>query len=169
VPQRGVGLDSLRAGDALLLQPDGALWIALPGLGLGYLESEWRQTAEYSGVESGLQGAICRALAPARADGFWLGGLNGTLERLTRSGSIVQADGDILGRLQNLKLLAVAEDSPGNGLGSAALSTNGAPTTHRIRRLTPRSTRCSLPVTGLSGCRRRVVVCSNVIRRPARS
>ncbi|MDI1251869.1 hybrid sensor histidine kinase/response regulator [Thermomonas sp.] len=114
VPQRGVGLDSLRAGDALLLQPDGALWIPLPGLGLGYLESEWRQTAEYSGVENGLQGAICRALAPARADGFWLGGLNGALERLTRSGSIVQADGDILGRLQNLKLLAVAEDSPGN-------------------------------------------------------
>ncbi len=109
-PQRGVSLNGQRAGENLLLQPNGALWVPLPGSGLGYLGSEWRQTAKYSAGENELQGAIYRALAPALDGGFRLAGMNGMLEHLAQSGRIDQADSDILRRLQNVKLLAVVED-----------------------------------------------------------
>ncbi len=114
VPQRGERLAGLRLVETLLLQSDGALWVPLSGFGLGFLSSDWRQTAEYSGVDNSVRGNLYRALAPARAGGFWLGGWNGTLEQLTSDGSIVQADSDIATRLQDVKLLAVAEDLAGN-------------------------------------------------------
>lgn len=113
-PQRGLSLNGQRAGENVLLQADGALWAPLSGLGLGYLGSEWRKTAKYSGGENGLQGAIYRALTPAAAGGFRLAGMNGMLEHVTRSGEIDQADNDILRRLQNIKLLSVVEDSQHN-------------------------------------------------------
>ena len=40
--------------------------------------------------------------------------MNGMLEHLTLAGGIEPADGDILARLQNVKLLAVLDDSQGN-------------------------------------------------------
>ncbi|MDQ3159834.1 MAG: ATP-binding protein, partial [Pseudomonadota bacterium] len=113
-PQRGIGLNGHRTGENLLLQPDGALWVPMPGLGLGYLGSEWRQTAKYSGGENELQGAIYRAVAPAHAGGFRLAGMNGVLEHLTQGGGIIQAETDTLGRLKNVKLLSVVEDSERN-------------------------------------------------------
>ena len=61
-----------------------------------------------------MQGAIYRAIAPARAGGFWLAGMNGMLEDLTLAGGIEPADSDILARLQNVKLIAVVEDSQRN-------------------------------------------------------
>ncbi|MGV8921811.1 MAG: two-component regulator propeller domain-containing protein [Thermomonas sp.] len=113
-PQRELSLNGQRAGENLLLQPDGALWASVKGAGLGYLGSEWRQAAKYSGGENELQGAIYRAIAPARAGGFWLAGMNGMLEDLTLAGGIEPADSDILARLQNVKLIAVVEDSQRN-------------------------------------------------------
>lgn len=113
-PQRGMSMNGLRAGESLLLQPSGALWVPLTGIGLGYLGSDWRQTAKYSSGESELKGGIYRTLAPAGDGGFRLAGTNGKLEHLTPDGKINQADSDILARLQNVTLLAVVEDLQGN-------------------------------------------------------
>ncbi len=114
VPQRTSGQEIPAGFTTILSQGDGALWVAAPGLGVGYLGSEWRLTARYAGTKDGLQGGVYRTLGNARAEGFWLGGMNGMLEHLKLDGTIVQADSDVLSRLQKLKLRAVVEDETGN-------------------------------------------------------
>lgn len=97
----------------LLRQPDGALWVPVAGLGLGYLHSGWRQLARLDGPQDGLQGALYRALAPARDGGFWLGGFNGVVERLHADGSVESLDEASLDRLRSVKPLSIAEDRDG--------------------------------------------------------
>ena len=112
-PVRLGGPDIPRGVMALLRDADGALWAPVAGLGLGYLRPDWRQLALYSGAMDGLQGAMYRALAPAREGGFWLGGLNGSVERLAADGSILRLDEDSLERLRSIKPLAIVEDAGG--------------------------------------------------------
>jgi ligand-binding sensor domain-containing protein/nitrogen-specific signal transduction histidine kinase len=107
------GPDIPRGIPTLLQDADGALWTPVAGAGLGYLRPDWPQLARYAGAMDGLQGAMYRALAPARDGGFWLGGLNGTVERLTLDGGIGRLDADSLERLRTIKPLAVAEDTEG--------------------------------------------------------
>ena len=112
-PVRLGGPDIPRGVMALLQDADGALWAPVAGLGLGYLRPDWRQLAQYSGAMDGLQGAMYRALAPSREGGFWLGGLNGSVERLAADGSILRLDEDSLERLRSIKPLSIAEDHGG--------------------------------------------------------
>lgn len=113
VPVRAGGPDIPRALSALLRQPDGALWVPLAGIGLGYLHSGWRQLARLDNAQDGLQGALYRALAPARDGGFWLGGFNGMVERLHPDGSLEPLDEASLDRLRGVKLFSIAEDREG--------------------------------------------------------
>jgi signal transduction histidine kinase/CheY-like chemotaxis protein len=113
-PQRLGGAEIPHGINALLLQSDGALWVPVSGYGLGYLRSDWHQTARYSGVADDLQGTMYRALAPARAGGFWLGGYNGMVERLAPDGGITRLDAASLGRLSNSKPTAIAESHSGS-------------------------------------------------------
>jgi len=113
VPVRTGGPDIPRGITTLLRQPGGGLWVPVTGVGLGYLRADWRRSARYSGPGDGLQGAMYRALAPARAGGLWLGGYNGAVERLGADGSIVRLDADSSARLANVKLSAIAEDREG--------------------------------------------------------
>ena len=113
VPVRLGGPDIPRPINAILLDPEGALWVPVAGLGLGYLRSDWRQLAQYSGAVDGLQGAMYRALAPSRSGGFWLGGYSGSVEHLAADGSIERLDGDSLARLRGVKLQAIVEDRDG--------------------------------------------------------
>jgi ligand-binding sensor domain-containing protein/CheY-like chemotaxis protein/nitrogen-specific signal transduction histidine kinase len=112
-PVRLGGPDIPRGVMALLQDADGALWAPVAGLGLGYLRPDWRQLAQYSGAPDGLQGAMYRALAASREGGFWLGGLNGSVERLAADGSITRLDEDSLERLRSIKPLAIVEDAGG--------------------------------------------------------
>ena len=112
-PVRLGGPDIPRGVLALLQDADGALWAPVAGLGLGYLRPDWRQLAQYSGAMDGLQGAMYRALSPSREGGFWLAGLNGTVERLAADGSILRLDEDSLERLRSIKPLAIVEDAGG--------------------------------------------------------
>ncbi|MFS8136620.1 MAG: ATP-binding protein [Thermomonas sp.] len=112
-PQQMREAEIPHALNALLLQSDGALWVPVSGFGIGYLRSDWRQTAQFSGVADGLQGAMYRALAPARDGGFWLGGYNGMVERLGPDGSITRLDAAIQERLRDSKLSAITEDHDG--------------------------------------------------------
>ena len=113
VPQRMGPTEIPRAVGAILLQPDGALWVPIPGFGLGYLRSNWRQVAQYSGAADGLQGALYRALAPAPGGGFWLAGYNGIVERLSADGRVVPLDAASLARLVNSKPASIVEDHQG--------------------------------------------------------
>jgi len=73
---------------ALLRQDDGAMWVALPSRGLGYLRSDWRRTAVMD-ERHGLRGGVYRGSAPAAAGGVWLVGGTGLLERLdTATGEV---------------------------------------------------------------------------------
>ena len=110
VPQRGRGPDIPRTVKALLLQSDGALWAPVTGVGLGYLRSDWRQFAAYSGAADGLNGAMYRGLAPAREGGFWLAGYNGVVERLAVDGSLSGLDDASQYRLKGMKFTAVLDD-----------------------------------------------------------
>jgi signal transduction histidine kinase/sugar lactone lactonase YvrE len=112
-PVRTGKLEIPRSINALLLQPNGALWAPFTGFGLGYLRSDWRQVAQFSGAEDGLQGAMYRALAPANGDGFWLGGYNGVVERLGTEAGISRLDPASLARLSNSKTAAMVEDRQG--------------------------------------------------------
>lgn len=112
-PVRTGGPDIPRGISSLLPQPGGGLWVPVTGVGLGYLRSEWRESALYSGQVDGLQGAMYRALAPARGGGLWLGGYNGAVERLRSDGTVQRLDADSLARLHNVKLAAIAEDGEG--------------------------------------------------------
>ena len=107
------GPDIPRGISSLLPQPGGGLWVPVTGVGLGYLHSQWRQSALYSGQRDDLQGAMYRALAPSREGGLWLGGYNGAVERLLSDGTIQRLDADSLARLQNVKLVGIAEDNAG--------------------------------------------------------
>ncbi len=105
------GPDIPRAVSALSTERDGALWVPLMGLGLGYLRSDWRQLAEFRGAVDGLQGGIYRALGKAGDGGAWLGGLGGMVEHMDADGVVTALDEDALTRLRNIKLAAIAEDA----------------------------------------------------------
>ncbi|MBO9716086.1 MAG: response regulator [Pseudoxanthomonas sp.] len=94
---------------ALLRQEDGALWVALPSRGLGYLRSDWRRTAVLD-ESHGLHGGLYRGIAPARRGGVWLAGRAGTVERLdTTTGTVTEQPGKSLGTRPNV----ILEDGAG--------------------------------------------------------
>ncbi|HLM53176.1 MAG TPA: two-component regulator propeller domain-containing protein, partial [Pseudoxanthomonas sp.] len=66
---------------AVLRQPDGALWAGLPMRGLGYLRSDWRRIAALSPAQ-GFGGGIYQGMAPARAGGVWLTSTLGAVQRI---------------------------------------------------------------------------------------
>jgi signal transduction histidine kinase len=105
------GPDIPRAISALSIERNGALWVPLAGLGLGYLRSDWRQLAEFHGEADGLRGGMYRALGRAADGGVWLAGLGGVIERMDRDGAVTALEDDALARLRNVKPAAIAEDA----------------------------------------------------------
>lgn len=111
VPLGGPGIT--KSVQTLLLQDDNALWVPVPGAGLGYLRSDWRRVAQFARSADGLSAVLYRAIAPARDGGVWLGGQNGAVERLDAQGAIERLDDAERERLDGLLLSAVAEDRAG--------------------------------------------------------
>ncbi|WP_330946732.1 ATP-binding protein [Thermomonas sp. LB-4] len=105
------GPDIPRAISALSIERNGALWVPLAGLGLGYLRSDWRQLAEFHGAADGLRGGMYRALGRAADGGVWLAGLGGVIEHMDRDGAVTALEDDALARLRNVKPAAIAEDA----------------------------------------------------------
>lgn len=109
-PQRTGRLNIPRNINSILLQSDGGLWVPLPGIGLGYLRSDWRQLSEFdSRGGATLQGGMYRAIAPAYDQGFWLAGYNGVVERLKPSGDVTRVYDAVHVRLRDSKPNAIAE------------------------------------------------------------
>lgn len=100
---------------AILRQPDGGLWMSLPGLGLGYLRSDWRSIAQLrkSVDGSGLLGSSYRFVTPARAGGLWMAAVDSYIERVD-DGRVVERIGeDIRQRLPASKPMTMLEDERG--------------------------------------------------------
>lgn len=113
VPVATGGPGMAKAVQSLLLQDDGALWTPVAGAGLGFLRSDWRGVAQFARTPGGLSAPLYPALAPARAGGVWLGGVDGTVERLDADGLVTRLGEDERARLKDLRLLAIAEDRSG--------------------------------------------------------
>jgi signal transduction histidine kinase/CheY-like chemotaxis protein/sugar lactone lactonase YvrE len=111
VHENGPGIN--KAVASLLLQPDGALWAPIPGIGLGYLRADWRQLAQFARSDDGLTGALYRGVTPALRGGVWLASNVGAPERLAADGSVQHWPPATLEALQATKLAAIAEGPRG--------------------------------------------------------
>lgn len=100
---------------AILRQPDGGLWAALPGLGLGYLRSDWRAIAQLRkrADGTGLLGSSYRVVTPARAGGMWMAAVDGYIERVDASGVVERIGEDIREQLPASKPMSMVEDKLG--------------------------------------------------------
>jgi signal transduction histidine kinase/CheY-like chemotaxis protein/sugar lactone lactonase YvrE len=111
VHENGPGIN--KAVASLLLQPDGALWAPIPGIGLGYLRADWRQLAQFARSTDGLTGALYRGVTPALHGGVWLASNVGAPERLAADGSVEHLPPAAIEALHATKLAAVVEDPRG--------------------------------------------------------
>lgn len=115
-----------RALQQMLRQDDGALWMPVPGVGLGYLRPDWRRMAVLSSEEGGLSGQLYRDVVPARDGGLWLLARGGQLERLGPDGRVRPVRPDLWERLEQLRPLTMVEDPVGRlwigGSGPGALA-----------------------------------------------
>ena len=107
------GIEIPRVINALLAEPDGALWVPVAGRGLGYLRADWRQAARLQGEGDGLQGAMDRTMGFAREGGTWLGGVNGVVEYLPRNGIARPLEADARARLRDIRTASIVEDRAG--------------------------------------------------------
>ena len=100
---------------ALLRQPDGGLWVGLPGLGLGYLRPDWRALAQLRnrGDGAGLLGETYRVTAPARAGGLWLAAVDGHVERVNAAGVVERIAEAIRIQMPTSKPVSLVEDQRG--------------------------------------------------------
>ena len=94
-------------------QGTGAIWVPVPGVGLGYLPPDWRRIAEFRGEDDALSAQLYRAVTPARKGGVWLAGTRGELERLDRDGSTVPVAPGVLEALEGLTPWALREHRDG--------------------------------------------------------
>ncbi|MEP6632599.1 MAG: ATP-binding protein [Luteimonas sp.] len=81
---------AVRPVHTVLVQNNGAVWVPVPGKGLGYLRSDWRRIASLSKSDDGLAGDLYRGIATSARGGFWLTGTTtGVVEHLDpRSGAV---------------------------------------------------------------------------------
>jgi signal transduction histidine kinase/CheY-like chemotaxis protein len=104
-----------KAVAVVLLQPDGALWAPVHGVGLGYLRPDWRAVAQFARDErGGLSGGLYQAIAPARAGGFWLGNDAGVVERIGTDGRVHRVREEARRAFDGFKFSAVLEDPDGD-------------------------------------------------------
>jgi signal transduction histidine kinase/ligand-binding sensor domain-containing protein/CheY-like chemotaxis protein len=97
----------------MLRQPDGAMWFPVSGVGLGYLQPDWRRIAPFRGEQDGLSAGLYLGVAVAAEGGVWLAGERGQLERLGSDGSVTPLDEALLARLNGAKAASVLEDRDG--------------------------------------------------------
>ncbi len=97
----------------MLRQPNGAMWFPVPGVGLGYLQPDWRRIAEFSRERDGLSAELYPGIALARDGGVWLAGERGQLERLDADGNLIAMDEAVRDQLEGARAMSLLEDSAG--------------------------------------------------------
>ena len=131
-----------RALQQMLRQDDGALWMPVPGVGLGFLRPDWRRMATLSGQDDGLAGEFYRDVVPASDGGLWVLARGGQLEHLAPDGTVRPVHPRLWGQLERLRPLTLAEDDAGRlwigGSGTGTLARID-PDTGALRTWTPES------------------------------
>ncbi len=97
----------------VLQQGDGAVWIPVQGVGLGYLRPDWRGLAQFTRVESGRADSLYRNIVSAEQGGVWLLGNDGELGRLDREGIFQPVSPGIRAMLKGHRPLSIVEDNLG--------------------------------------------------------
>ncbi|MGQ4661598.1 ATP-binding protein [Lysobacter sp. F6437] len=97
----------------ILRQSNGAMWFPVPGVGLGYLQPDWRRIAQFDREHHGLSSEFYRDIAIAADGGTWLFGARGELERLDAEGVVHGLDEAVQDQLAGSAGLSVLEDSAG--------------------------------------------------------
>src|SRR5690606_24613707 len=98
----------------ILRQPNGAMWFPVPGVGLGYLQPDWRRIAQFDREHHGLSSEFYRDIAIAADGGNWLFGARGELERLDAQGVVHAVDEALQDPLSGSTGMSVLEDAAGN-------------------------------------------------------
>ncbi|MGV8940351.1 MAG: ATP-binding protein [Lysobacter sp.] len=98
----------------MLREPNGAMWFPVPGVGLGYLQPDWRRIAQFSRERDGLAAELYPGVAPARGGGVWLAGERAELERLDRDGHVLPASAAVQAQLKGLRAMSILEDDTGD-------------------------------------------------------
>ncbi|MGY0620292.1 hybrid sensor histidine kinase/response regulator [Lysobacter sp. A378] len=97
----------------MIKQADGAMWFPVPGVGLGYLPSDWRRIAQFNREPDGLTAELYPGVAAARDGGLWLAGERAELERLDPQGRVLPVDEAIQAQLEGARAMSVVEDPAG--------------------------------------------------------
>jgi len=101
------------AVQSLLLQADGALWVPVYGMGLGYLRSDWRGVAQFARGSFDLTGDRYHAIIPAREGGVWALARNGAVERMDRRGVVDRLSAQVTDAIKEDRPVALAVDTSG--------------------------------------------------------
>jgi len=97
----------------MLRQSNGAMWFPVPGVGLGYLQPDWRRIAQFDHQRDGLSSEFYRSVSIARGGGVWLFGARGELERLGADGSVDAIDEALGDRITGASGLSLLEAGDG--------------------------------------------------------
>ncbi|QOD90518.1 response regulator [Lysobacter sp. CW239] len=97
----------------MIRQANGAMWFPVPGVGLGYLQPDWRRIAQFSRERDGLAAELYPGVAPAREGGVWLAGERAELERLDSGGRVLPVDEAVQAQLEGARAMSILEDGAG--------------------------------------------------------
>lgn len=97
----------------MIKQTNGAIWLPVPGVGLGYLQSDWRRIAQFNREPDGLTAELYPGVAIARDGGIWLAGERAELERLDPQGNVLPVDDAVQAQLGGARAMSVLEDPAG--------------------------------------------------------
>lgn len=99
--------------DAMMGEPEGGLWVAASGVGVGHLPSDWRSLAVIRRDGETRGAHHYGVVASARAGGIWLGGAQGHIERVDAQGVAEVVDADVRRRLPERMPFFMTEDAHG--------------------------------------------------------
>ncbi len=97
----------------MLRQPNGAMWFPVPGVGLGYLQPDWRRIAQFSPGRDGLSAELDPGIAIAQDGGVWLAGERSQLERLDPDGNVIAVDEAVQRQIEGARAMSLLEDAAG--------------------------------------------------------
>ncbi|MCF7222517.1 hybrid sensor histidine kinase/response regulator [Marilutibacter chinensis] len=114
-----------RAIQQLLMQDNGALWLPVPGRGLGYLRPDWRDVTQLTHGDGGLTSSLYLGMAPSADGGLWMMGERGELDYLDESGIVHPISEATRAALTGWRPISIVEDDRGRlWLGTAGLFGN---------------------------------------------
>ncbi|KAB8166920.1 response regulator [Lysobacter maris] len=123
VPVRTGTHGPARAIQQLHMQDNGALWLPVPGRGLGYLRPDWREVSQLThGEGGGLTSSLYLGMAASIDGGLWMVGERGELDYLDETGIVHPISDATRQALTDWRPISIVEDDRGRlWLGTAGM------------------------------------------------